>query len=152
MSWLRDGWQSREPLDELEDLRERGLVRVHTRDVLFCDTPEQQGYGRYCDGWAEPGDPDGEAVACEACGRLLEDEEVATLHVLSVDRDAIIAELDGMLGGRRLRDGVAWSVEGEHDDVLVVVADWSDGTRWMTNRTLRGRPFVLVQVDEVVTA
>jgi hypothetical protein len=74
------------------------------------------------------------------------------VHTLSVKRQAIVAELEGMLGGRRLRQGVAWSVEGEQDDVLVVVADWSDGTRWMTNRTLLGRPFVLVQVDEVVTA
>lgn len=85
-------------------------------------------YGHDCDGWAEPGDPDGQAADCEMCGRPLEDGELGTVHTLRVNQEAIVAELEKMFGGRRVRDAVAWSVEGEHDDLLVVVAEWSDGT------------------------
>lgn len=151
MSALVEGQRSSEPFPELADLQERGLVHVRSSDVLLCDTPDRQGFGFDCDGWALPGDPYGEPPCCELCGRELDDAEVDMVHTLTVDRDAIVAALDGMLDGRRLRDGVAWSLEGD-DDVLVVVADWSEETRWMRDRTLRGRPFVLLQVDEVTTA
>jgi hypothetical protein len=152
VSALVDGERSTEPFPELADLQERGLVLVRSSEVLLCDTPDRQGFGFACDGWAPPGDPYGELPCCELCGRELNDVEVDTVHTLTVDREAIVAALDEMLDGRRLRDGVAWSMEGAEDDVLVVVADWSEGTRWMRDRTLRGRPFVLLQVDEATTA
>lgn len=152
MNALVDGWESVETIDGLEDLVGRGLVRIDRREVVLCDTFEREADGHFCGGWAEPGDPYGEAPACGTCGREIEDAEGCNaLHTLVLDREAIVDALDAFIGGRRLRDGVAWSVEGDRDDVLVVVADWSDGTRWMTDRTLSGRPFVLVQVDEVRT-
>lgn len=151
MSGLRDGLESHEPFPELADLLERGLVTVESREVLLCGTPERQAYGEYCEGWAEPGDLYGEAVGCNSCGRLLEDSEPEALHTLRVDQDAIVAMLDDIVGGRRLAGGVAWTVEGEQDDVLVVVADWSEGARWMSNRVLGGRPFVLLLVEPATT-
>ena len=102
-----------------------------------------------CDGWI----PAGSGGSCPVCGRdIWEDEAVAEpLATLRIEREPIVHVLLGTLErwgpARRLQDGVAFAVDGGADEVLVVVADWSEDTRWMTDRTLRGRPFVLLLID-----
>jgi hypothetical protein len=107
-----------------------------------------------CEGWI----PAVSDVDCPRCGRQiwLDEAPIHAWSTLRIERDAIVDRLEAVLAEigstRRLREGVAFAVDAEPDEVLVVVADWSDGTRWMSDRTLRGRPFVLVQVDELRTA
>ncbi len=154
MSWLADGREGR-PTDfeDLADLVEQALVTLETLDAAHC-MPEDLCDESDCEGWI-PAVSDGD---CPRCGReiWLDEAPIHPWSTLRIEREAIVNRLEGVLrqigSTRRLREGVAFAVEADPDEVLVVVADWSDGTRWMADRTLRGRPFVLVQVDELRTA
>lgn len=153
MSWLADGREGRPTdFDDLADLVEQGLVTLETLEAAHC-MPEDLCDESDCEGWI-PAVSDGD---CPRCGReiWLDEAPIHPWSTLRIEREAIVYRLEAALGGigstRRLREGVAFAVETDPDEILVVVADWSDGTRWMSDRTLRGRPFVLVQVDELRT-
>lgn len=151
MSWLREGRTGAPDLFvELQDLVDEGFATLDVREVLPCMTEDDLFANEECEGWSE-----GEGC-CPLCGKDIweHDRGRMSMATLGLERDAMLEALATMLGGigdvRTLGEGAAFSVETAADDVLVVVAEWSDGARWMRDRTLRGRPFVLVLLDPVV--
>jgi hypothetical protein len=147
VSWLRDRRTDRlEAFADVMDLVGLGYLHLERFDVLPC-VDEDDFFGGECDGWSL------DEGFCPLCGADIwaHDRERFALAQLALQHDAVIAALTETLGDvRRLREGVAFSVEMATDDVLVVVAEWSDGTRWMRDATLRGRPFVLVVLDALL--